>query len=110
NNAGVIEGHVGSAAGALAFTVSVNASGDVTLDQIRALQHPNPANPDDSVTLSADNLVTLTATAHDFDGDTDTATLNIGTNLNFEDDGPSISTSGSEPNLIVDETDLATNA
>ncbi|HMI41393.1 MAG TPA: DUF5801 repeats-in-toxin domain-containing protein, partial [Sphingomicrobium sp.] len=67
-NGAVVEGHVGNAAGALAFTVSVNAAGDVTLDQIRALSHPNSADPNDSVTLSADSLITLTATAHDFDG------------------------------------------
>jgi len=110
NNAGVIEGHVGNAAGAVAFTVSVSAAGDVTLDQVRALSHPDATNPDDSVSLSADNLVTLTATAHDFDGDTASSTLNIGTNLHFEDDGPSISASSTQPTLTVDETMLATNA
>jgi len=61
NNAGVIEGHVGNAAGAIAFTVSVNAAGDVTLDQIRAVQHPDATNPNDNVTLSNDNLVVLNA-------------------------------------------------
>src|SRR6185503_10711866 len=87
-NNGVVEGHVGNAAGALAFTVSVNAAGDVTLNQILAVKHPDGTNPNDNVTLSADNLVTLTATAHDFDGDTASSTLNIGTNLNFHDVGP----------------------
>ncbi|WP_256576359.1 DUF5801 repeats-in-toxin domain-containing protein, partial [Pseudomonas sp. SID14000] len=38
------------------------------------------------------------------------ATLNIGQNLVFKDDGPSISTTGTEPVLTVDETDLTTNA
>ncbi|MCO6062149.1 DUF5801 domain-containing protein, partial [Pseudomonas sp. MOB-449] len=46
----------------------------------------------------------------DKDGDTATATLNIAQNLNFEDDGPSISTTGTEPTATVDETVLATNA
>ncbi|HKX92808.1 MAG TPA: DUF5801 repeats-in-toxin domain-containing protein [Sphingomicrobium sp.] len=109
-NGGVVEGHVGDATGALAFTVSVDASGTVTLDQIRALQHPDGSNPDDSVTFANDNLVTLTATARDFDGDTANTTLNIGQNLNFKDDGPSISLSGSENSLTVDETNLAINA
>jgi VCBS repeat-containing protein len=109
-NGAVVEGHVGSAAGALAFTVSVNAAGDVTLDQIRALQHPDATNPNDNVTLANDNLVTLTATAHDFDGDTASSTLNIGTDLNFHDDGPSISASENQPSLTVDETNLAANA
>src|SRR6185369_10329464 len=44
--------------------------------------------PDDSVSLSADNLISLTATVTDKDGDHHSATLNIGQNLNFEDDGP----------------------
>jgi len=109
-NNGVVEGHVGNAAGALAFTVSVNAAGDVTLDQIRALQHPDTTNPDDSVTLSASNLVTLTLAVTDHDGDTVSQSLNIGTSLHFEDDGPSIGLSGSEPSLTVDETNLAVNA
>src|SRR6185295_19126284 len=51
NNNGVVEGHVGNAAGALAFTVTIDGNtGVVTLDQIRAVVHPNANNPDDSVT------------------------------------------------------------
>ncbi|WP_225609360.1 DUF5801 repeats-in-toxin domain-containing protein, partial [Pseudomonas sp. PDM08] len=81
----------------------------VTLDQLRAVVHPDTTNPDDSKTLTADNLVTLTATITDKDGDSTQATLNIGQNLVFKDDGPSISTTGTEPTLTVDETVLATN-
>ncbi|MBD9604037.1 hypothetical protein IB252_30000, partial [Pseudomonas sp. PDM10] len=81
----------------LVFTVSVAANGDVTLDQLRAVVHPDATNPDDATSLSADNLVTLTATITDKDGDSAQATLNIGQNLVFEDDGPSISTTGTEP-------------
>ena len=109
-NAGVVEGHVGNAAGALAFTVSINAAGDVTLDQIRAVAHPDANNPNDSVTLGADNLVSVIATVTDKDGDSASATANIGQNLNFLDDGPSITLSGTENSLTVDETNLATNA
>jgi hypothetical protein len=94
----------------LVFTVSVAANGSVTLDQIRAVVHPVTTNPDDSKTLTADNLVTLIATKTDGDGDSTQATLNIGQNLVFKDDGPSISTTGTEPTLTVDETTLATNA
>src|SRR5206468_770328 len=43
----------------------------------------------EGVTLSADNLVTLTATITDKDGDPQSATANIGQNLVFKDDGPS---------------------
>ncbi|ABB74580.1 hypothetical protein SAMN05216403_11733 [Nitrosospira multiformis ATCC 25196] len=36
-----------------------------------------------------------------------TATTEVGTHVRFEDDGPSISTTGTEPGLTVDETNLA---
>ncbi|WP_408981039.1 DUF5801 repeats-in-toxin domain-containing protein [Pseudomonas sp. B21-017] len=107
-NGTVVEGRT-AISNDLVFTVSVAANGDVTLDQIRAVVHPDPTNPDDSKTLTSDNLVTLTATITDKDGDSAHATLNIGQNLVFKDDGPSISTTGTEPVLTVDETVLATN-
>ena len=46
-------------------------AGNVTLDQIRAVVHPTN-NPNEPKTLSADNLVTLTATITDKDGDSAT--------------------------------------
>ena len=57
----------------LVFTVSVDASGNVTLDQQRAVVHPTQ-QPERAKTLSADNLVTLTATITDKDGDSASAT------------------------------------
>ncbi|PZW92133.1 hypothetical protein DFS28_112145 [Pseudomonas sp. 478] len=107
-NGTVVEGRTATT-NLLVFTVSVAANGDVTLDQLRAVVHPNTTNPDDSKSLTADNLVTLTATITDKDGDSAHAALNIGSNLVFKDDGPSISTTGTEPTLTVDETVLATN-
>ena len=107
-NGTVVEGRT-ALGNLLVFTVSVAANGDVTLDQIRAVVHPAATNPDDSTTLTSDNLVTLTATKTDGDGDSALATLNIGHNLVFKDDGPSISTTGVEPTLTVDETLLATD-
>ncbi|AFY21341.1 DUF5801 repeats-in-toxin domain-containing protein [Pseudomonas sp. UW4] len=108
-NGTVVEGRT-ALSNLLVFTVSVAADGSVTLDQLRAVVHPDPTNPDDSTTLTSDNLVTLTATKTDGDGDSAQATLNIGQNLVFKDDGPSISTTGTEPTLTVDETLLATDA
>ncbi|POA16976.1 hypothetical protein C1886_24365 [Pseudomonas sp. FW300-N1A1] len=107
-NGAVVEGRTATS-NALVFTVSVAANGDVTLDQLRAVVHPDATNPDDSKTLTSDNLVTLTATTIDKDGDSIQATLNIGQNLVFKDDGPNINTTGVEPTLTVDETVLATN-
>ncbi|RWF97139.1 MAG: hypothetical protein EOQ45_00930 [Mesorhizobium sp.] len=87
---GNVVGRAGSAAGPIVFTVSVSAAGVVSLDQARAVVHADINNPDDSRTLAAADLVTLTATITDKDGDDESATLNIGQNLNFEDDGPTI--------------------
>ncbi|WP_413966563.1 DUF5801 repeats-in-toxin domain-containing protein [Pseudomonas monachiensis] len=107
-NGAVVEGRT-ALSNLLVFTVSVAANGNVTLDQARAVVHADPSNPDDSRSLTSDNLVTLTATKTDGDGDSALATLNIGQNLVFKDDGPSITTTGVEPTLTVDETVLATN-
>jgi hypothetical protein len=100
-----------AASGPVVFVVSVNASGQVTLDQQRAIVHPDATNPDDSKTLSAANLVVLTGTATDKDGDSKSADLNIGQLLVIKDDGPSITASATgAPTLTVDETILLTNA
>ncbi|MCH8616323.1 DUF5801 domain-containing protein [Sphingomonas sp. SM33] len=109
NASGQIEGRTATS-NALVFVVSVNASGTVSLDQQRAVVHPTN-DPDESKSLSAANLVVLTATAHDGDGDIASSPLNIGQLLNFKDDGPGISgTLTNAPTLTVDETVLATNA
>ena len=105
---GVVEGRTAAHGNVLVFTVSVSGS-SVTLDQRRAVVHTDTTNPDDSTTLSADDLVRLVATITDADGDQDDATLNIGQNLIFEDDGPSIQTTGDKPTITADESDLVTN-
>jgi len=94
--AGVVVGRAGvnaSAAttGDVVFKVSVDAAGNVTLNQQRAIRHPNQGDADDTTTLSAADLVTLTGTITDRDGDKATAVLNIGDRLVFKDDGPSVS-------------------
>ena len=110
NGSGAIEGRTATT-NVLVFTVSVDGSGNVTLDQARAVIHGTASDPDTSEgkTLAADNLVTLTYTITDADGDSAHATINIGQNLNFLDDGPTISPSGSEATLTVDETNFAIN-
>ena len=87
-NGTVVEGRTATT-NLLVFTVTADGSGNVTLDQVRAVVHPT-SDPNEPTTLSADDLVTLTATITDGDGDTASAVLNIGQNLVFRDDGPSI--------------------
>jgi T1SS-143 domain-containing protein len=122
---GVVEGHVGTAAGATVFTLTIDpATAEVTLTQFRSVHEGSPDSPDDtSEGISLDsvaNLVTLTATITDGDGDKATASIDLGTHVTFHDDGPSISVvrpsegdeGGGVPSLNVDESFLtaATNA
>ena len=108
-NGSVVEGWVGGDSSVVAFTVSVDGSGNVTLDQLRALQHPDGSNPDDPVSV-AGGAITLVATVTDGDGDQASASLNLGGFLTFRDDGPSIDVvSQFDVSLEVDETNLALN-
>ncbi|WP_258537961.1 MULTISPECIES: DUF5801 repeats-in-toxin domain-containing protein, partial [unclassified Pseudomonas] len=52
-NGTVVEGRT-ALGNLLVFTVSVAANGSVTLDQLRAVVHPDATNPDDSTTLTSD--------------------------------------------------------
>ncbi|NEP88884.1 MAG: hypothetical protein F6K18_19715, partial [Okeania sp. SIO2C2] len=112
-NGGVVEGRL--ADDTIVFTVSVDGSGTVTLDQQRAVVHPDETNPDDAVSLAAD-LISLTRTDTITDGDGDTATddasIDLGPAITFKDDGPGITVEAiadADP-LMVDETDLTTDA
>ncbi|GAA4024044.1 hypothetical protein GCM10022280_26080 [Sphingomonas swuensis] len=91
NGSGQVEGRT-AGSNLLVFVVSVDASGNVTLDQQRAVKHDDPNDPQEAgasaVTLSADNLITLTATIKDGDGDTASNVIAIGQNISFLDDGP----------------------
>jgi large repetitive protein len=105
-NGAVVEGRTVTS-GDLVFTVSVNASGQVTLDQIRAVMHTPNSGPNQSTILSAANLITLTATATDNDGDTDSALIDIGQSLLFLDDAP---TGGANAAVQLDDDSLGGNA
>ena len=80
------------AGGPTVFTVAVDGSGNITLDQIRAIAHDTDGGPgaahDDAKTLAAANLITITGTITDGDGDSARATINLGDRLTFKDDGP----------------------
>jgi VCBS repeat-containing protein len=86
-NGSVVEGRT-AGSNALVFTVTVSAGGTVTLDQSRAVIHSPDSGTNQPTTLSAADLVRLTATSTDGDGDTASATINIGQNLVFLDDAP----------------------
>ncbi|MCA6125175.1 VCBS domain-containing protein, partial [Bradyrhizobium sp. WSM 1704] len=107
-----IEGRVGNASGALAFSITLDAAtGLVTFIAYRAVMQPFGTSPDggEGVSLTS-GLVTLVATIADLDGDIRTASLDLGSRLIIADDGPSISATGTAPSLILSETSLAAAA
>ena len=119
---GVVTGRVGldddggaNAAGAIAFTISVDATNaNVTLTQNLAFVHNDPADAVESGASAASmaaGAVTLTVTVKDNDLDTDTAVRNIGDMFHFEDDGPSITVStNAVPSLVTDDTEITDTA
>ena len=88
---GVVEGYT-SGTDDVVFTVSVNDSGTVELDQLRVVKQGNTSSDNETVTLVSD-LITLTRedTITDGDGDvrSDSATINLGSTMTFADSGPS---------------------
>lgn len=80
------------------LTISVDSTGHVSLDQVRAVVHGTASNGDtsESVAFSASTadalagLVTLTAKVTDGDGDTASHAANIGAAFSILDDGPSM--------------------
>lgn len=69
-----------------AFTVDILADGKLMVTQNAALEHANPNDPNDPLTL--DGLITARVTITDADGDSDTSSAEIGGAVTFLDDGP----------------------
>lgn len=94
-------GYVGTANGVNIFTLEVDPStGDYTFTLNGPLDHADPSNPNDVITL------TFGVEIEDFDGDTDTADIVI----NILDDTPSFPENNNPylggPVDVIDETDL----
>lgn len=110
---GVVIGREGAdalsaASGEEVFRVTVDGSGNVTLDQSRAVDHAlSTGSTGSSVTLASDGLIKLIGTVTDKDGDTASKALDIGSNLTFTDDTPT-----AEPTLTayLDDDALGGNA
>ena len=77
----------------------------MSLDQQRAILHTPNSGPDQDATLTAANLISLTATITDKDGDTTSDSINIGTALHFHDDAPAaIVANAVHAPIVLDET------
>ena len=77
----------GSEIPATAFTISISATGVVSVTQSVALHHPVDTNPNDSLNLTGKLSAVVTAT--DGDGDEASESVSIGASVEFLDDGPS---------------------
>ncbi|MBR0869061.1 VCBS domain-containing protein [Bradyrhizobium tropiciagri] len=111
-NGNTIEGHVGSAAGVLAFTIALNAAtGLVTFTEYRAVKQALGTNPDsgEGRSLTA-GIVSLVATITDKDGDFQKASIDLASRLTITDDGPAVAATGTAPSLTLSETHLTATA
>ncbi|WP_143271776.1 DUF5801 repeats-in-toxin domain-containing protein, partial [Bradyrhizobium mercantei] len=86
NAAGVVEGRT-AIGGDLVFTVAVDATGHVTLTDLRAVHEGTPGNFNEGISL-ASGLITLIATVTDNAGQTASASVDVGSQLTILDDGP----------------------
>jgi hypothetical protein len=107
----------GVTSGNTVFSVAVDGSGQVTLTQFSEIDHPIGSDPTPTGTPFADQLVhladgaitlTASATITDNDGDTatDSQTIGIGANLQFADDGPTVSGVTGASSITFDETSV----
>ncbi|PKQ76727.1 hypothetical protein CJF47_08960 [Aeromonas sobria] len=107
-NGSTLEGRTATT-GERVFSLTVDGSGKVTLDQLRAVEHPT-SDPDEASFLGSGH-VSLTLTVTDKDGDHASGVLDIGKVISFKDDGPSLSASAAGANVLtVDDSALDTNA
>ena len=95
-----------AAGGEIDFTLAIDASGKVTLTDLRGVHEGSGGEtPDASEGISlASGLVSVTATVTDNNNNTATASIDVGHQLTIHDDGPSITAVGVGPALNVDES------
>ena len=109
NATGGVEGRVDGSTDPddLAFIITVDALGNVTLEQKLAVQHPDPSNHDESVGLATGSLG-LKGTATDKDDDSVSVSIDVSDRFSFKDDGPVI---GNPPAVTeIDEKYLSTGS
>ena len=109
NESGVIVGRMDTAggvadpAGTVAFAISINNAGEVTVAQYLSLEHPTPgASYDEAVNLG--NLVNAVVTVTDGDGDVATQNIAIGNAIQFQDDGPTAAIVATGASVVLDES------
>ena len=96
-----------AAAGPIDFTLTADATGHVTMTELRGVVQGAGESPDSSEgTHLAAGLVSLTATVTDNNSSTASASIDLGPNITVHDDGPIIAAIGTGPAMSVDESFL----
>ncbi|MDM7959323.1 MAG: DUF5801 repeats-in-toxin domain-containing protein [Synechococcus sp. WH 8007] len=109
DQSGHVVGRVDGPSGDKALEISVDQNGVVSFSTLRAVQHPDSANPDEPNSLAPGSLVLQrTDTVVDKDGDSayGKASVDLGSALSIKDDAPTLSLGASNtPQAItVDES------
>ncbi len=94
---------VGRAGTEAIFAISLDANGQVTVEQYDSIRHTPVAGFDDIATIAAERIY-ATLTVNDGDGDHTSAPVDIGARIGFEDDGPSASLTLNNVTIVVDES------
>jgi VCBS repeat-containing protein len=105
---GIVVGRAGADESPVAFAIGIDPeTGDLTVAQYLALNHPDGTDHDDIVYLGT-GLVSVVVTLTDGDGDTVRAPVDLGGQvIGFEDDGPTITLATSElPLLVTDDSEI----
>ena len=86
---------------------SVDGSGNITLTQLLAVEHPTPgASHDELSAFLTAGVLTLTVTVTDNDGDTVSRHVDLGRGSRLEDDGPTVTlTPVGGATLVIEQTD-----
>ncbi|MDO9460089.1 MAG: DUF5801 repeats-in-toxin domain-containing protein, partial [Alphaproteobacteria bacterium] len=105
-NGAVVEGRT-AIGGDLVFTLTVDAAGNVTFTELRAVQEGTPGDFNEGISLAA-GLVSLTATVTDNNGATASAVLDLGPQITILDDGIAVDASAQTApvigTLVLDES------
>ena len=96
-----------NAVGDIVFKLTVDATGHVTMTELRGVHQGAGETPDASEGISlAASLVSLTATVTDVNNASASASIDVGPQISIHDDGPTMSATGTGAALSLSETHL----
>ena len=96
-----------NAVGDIVFKLTVDATGHITMTELRGVHQGAGEAPDASEGISlAAGLVSVTATVTDVNNASASASIDVGPQVSIHDDGPTVAASGTGSALSLSETHL----